>query len=190
MALHLKRSTLDPMLIKPQCVWEALYLFTISSSLFTISKKIYCFSNLLWLYQHRYKCAKIQLYSLLLLTIFYRNTLYSEKSAIYGFSFQVHTQVSSGKLSAFQYTWTWSVCVSVHKISLFDNTTFCKYWHVILIPALNDHTWCLPFLTSLSLKEGGEGEIFFLGNLLVTHVIQFKGQYLFRNVLLWFQKMV
>ena len=62
----------------------------------------------------------------LLLTFFYRITLYLEKSAIYGFNFQVHTQVSSGKLSAFQYTWTWSVCVSVHKISLLTILRFAN----------------------------------------------------------------
>ena len=52
------------------------------------------------------------------------------------------------------------VYLCVHKISLFDNA-FCKYWHVILIPALNHHTcWCL--LTSLF---SSIGEIF-LGKLI------------------------
>ena len=78
-----KSMHLNPMLIKPKCVWEAVDFLKNCKKRLTILLKfskienIYHLSNTLWFYQDRVKSAPFQFYSHILLTILNRNILYA-----------------------------------------------------------------------------------------------------------------
>ena len=77
MAVELIRCIIDPMLVKPKCVWEAVVCYKIVNKQVQIVNilKNYCLSNTFWLYQQRVKYTPFQFFSNLLLIIFNRNTL-------------------------------------------------------------------------------------------------------------------